>query len=206
MGINLDIDKLDTIIKSIENDLLLGDYYKEKIKNTFVSIENQLPKYYISGRTQRGFYGGLLWFCIVYNSDEIKNKEINPLWYITMSNISYYCNTNVETIRKTYKEIVSFLNLENLMKMKIKNKLSKAALSHPLNSFPSPSSKEYQTLRNRLLSENLVCSSCGKDAKEVNLIIHHKDGNRTNNNINNLEVTCTACHFYNGHPNPSKSI
>jgi len=37
------------------------------------------------------------------------------------------------------------------------------------------------------------CKKCGKTK---NLNIHHKDRNRKNNNINNLEVLCSMCHAH----------
>lgn len=38
-----------------------------------------------------------------------------------------------------------------------------------------------------------VCERCGFD-KEAAIIVHHKDRNRDNNDINNLEVLCANCH------------
>ena len=38
---------------------------------------------------------------------------------------------------------------------------------------------------------NTKCNKCGID---VPLCIHHKDGNRKNNNPENLEVLCYNCH------------
>ena len=35
------------------------------------------------------------------------------------------------------------------------------------------------------------CVICGKENK---LLIHHKDGNMINSNINNLETLCNVCH------------
>lgn len=37
------------------------------------------------------------------------------------------------------------------------------------------------------------CARCGISDKRV-LVVHHKDGNRRNNNINNLERICCNCH------------
>ena len=37
------------------------------------------------------------------------------------------------------------------------------------------------------------CIKCGISDKRV-LIVHHKDGNRKNNNIENLERLCCNCH------------
>lgn len=35
------------------------------------------------------------------------------------------------------------------------------------------------------------CQECGSSE---NLVVHHKDKNRANNNIENLEVLCRSCH------------
>lgn len=38
-----------------------------------------------------------------------------------------------------------------------------------------------------------VCQSCGKRST-IRHQVHHKDQNRVNNNVNNLEVLCVRCH------------
>lgn len=39
------------------------------------------------------------------------------------------------------------------------------------------------------------CMLCGKEDKRPKMIhVHHKDGNRNNNNLCNLEVLCSKCH------------
>ncbi|MEK6860574.1 MAG: HNH endonuclease signature motif containing protein [Nanoarchaeota archaeon] len=38
-----------------------------------------------------------------------------------------------------------------------------------------------------------ACAICGYDTEEV-LEVHHKDGNRKNNNIDNLEILCPTHH------------
>lgn len=37
-----------------------------------------------------------------------------------------------------------------------------------------------------------ACQNCGK--RNVNIAVHHKDGNPYNNGIENLQVLCLACH------------
>jgi 5-methylcytosine-specific restriction endonuclease McrA len=39
----------------------------------------------------------------------------------------------------------------------------------------------------------LECKGCGISDNRV-LIVHHKDGNRKNNNTDNLEWLCCNCH------------
>lgn len=39
-----------------------------------------------------------------------------------------------------------------------------------------------------------ICACCGYDEDERILEVHHIDGNRKNNNINNLRILCPNCH------------
>jgi len=39
-----------------------------------------------------------------------------------------------------------------------------------------------------------VCERCGFDQNISSIIIHHKDKNRANNDLSNLEVLCANCH------------
>ena len=39
-----------------------------------------------------------------------------------------------------------------------------------------------------------ICEGCGED-KEYLLVIHHKDGNRFNGKLENLEIVCSNCHI-----------
>lgn len=54
----------------------------------------------------------------------------------------------------------------------------------------------YTTVRKAMISRELIksCNRCGYD-KEIKILgVHHKDRNRNNNNISNLEVLCPNCH------------
>lgn len=52
-----------------------------------------------------------------------------------------------------------------------------------------------RALKMRLLTiRGKSCERCGYNKFEV-LNIHHKDKNRNNNNIDNLELICPNCHF-----------
>lgn len=39
-----------------------------------------------------------------------------------------------------------------------------------------------------------ICERCGYDQNEAAIIVHHKDRNRSNDDITNLEVLCCNCH------------
>lgn len=40
-----------------------------------------------------------------------------------------------------------------------------------------------------------TCERCGYNKHEAAIIVHHKDRNRKNDNIDNLEVLCANCHL-----------
>lgn len=64
------------------------------------------------------------------------------------------------------------------------------------NKYPIQSYK----LKLRLLNESILehrCVSCGLKTwqdKPIPLELHHKDGDRSNNNLSNLELLCPNCH------------
>ena len=55
-------------------------------------------------------------------------------------------------------------------------------------------------LKNKLFEDNLKerkCEKCGNTkwmGDEIPLDLHHKDGNRFNNDLKNLEILCKNCH------------
>jgi hypothetical protein len=59
-------------------------------------------------------------------------------------------------------------------------------------------------LKNRLLQEGFKaerCESCGRArwmGQCIPLEIHHKDGDRTNNSLHNIELLCPNCHALTG--------
>lgn len=60
---------------------------------------------------------------------------------------------------------------------------------------PRDKVKNYQSLKIRLLNyRTKVCERCSYNKFEI-LQIHHKDRNRLNNNLDNLELICPNCHF-----------
>ena len=55
---------------------------------------------------------------------------------------------------------------------------------------------KYTTVRKQMLSRNLVkkCERCGYSEHPKILGVHHRDRNRNNNKLENLEVLCPNCH------------
>lgn len=57
-------------------------------------------------------------------------------------------------------------------------------------------------LRNRLFAENYFekkCQRCGNTewlGEPIPLELHHKDGNKNNNHLDNLEILCPNCHYF----------
>lgn len=46
-----------------------------------------------------------------------------------------------------------------------------------------------------LINKPPICELCGKEPTGRNLHIHHKDKNRKNNDLDNLQVVCSHCHM-----------
>ena len=57
-------------------------------------------------------------------------------------------------------------------------------------------------LRLRLLEDGIfepICNRCGNTewlGNQIPLELHHKDGNKENNNLDNLELLCPNCHYF----------
>ena len=57
-------------------------------------------------------------------------------------------------------------------------------------------------LRNRLFTEGYFekrCCCCGLTewlGQPIPLELHHKDGNKNNNSLDNLEIRCPNCHYF----------
>jgi len=70
----------------------------------------------------------------------------------------------------------------------------RAGIKYKLNQ-PRSKVKSQRHLKIRLLAaRGGVCERCGYDKVEI-LQVHHKDRNRTNSDLKNLELVCPNCHF-----------
>lgn len=70
----------------------------------------------------------------------------------------------------------------------------RAGIKYKQNS-PRDKVKNYQALKIRLLKrDGKSCVGCGYNKQEI-LQVHHKDKDRSNNDLDNLELICPNCHF-----------
>jgi len=49
-------------------------------------------------------------------------------------------------------------------------------------------------LLKRLVDVKPVCKKCGRNARQVQLDLHHKDGISSHDNWRNIVIYCRACH------------
>ena len=54
----------------------------------------------------------------------------------------------------------------------------------------------FATVRKAMIARGLIsaCNRCGYDSEPSILGVHHKDRNRKNNDLSNLEILCPNCH------------
>jgi len=59
-----------------------------------------------------------------------------------------------------------------------------------------PISKDFPSVRLWMKRRNMIksCNRCNYEIHPEILVVHHIDRNRTNNDLNNLEVLCPNCH------------
>jgi 5-methylcytosine-specific restriction endonuclease McrA len=72
--------------------------------------------------------------------------------------------------------------------------INRAGIKYHLGS-PRDKVKSQQALKIRLLNtRGKICERCGYNKHEI-LQIHHKNKDRSNNNLDNLELICPNCHY-----------
>jgi len=72
------------------------------------------------------------------------------------------------------------------------NRLDGIKAIHPPH-FGQDNSRHYRTLALRKLPNR--CNRCPYDKFVEALVVHHKDHDRSNNKLSNLEVLCPTCHW-----------
>lgn len=81
-----------------------------------------------------------------------------------------------------------------------KEALNKSVPKDYLRAWSKDKSVNTDKIKKRLFRDGLkkrACERCGKikwEGEDIPLAVHHKDGNRWNNLLNNLEVLCYNCH------------
>lgn len=71
---------------------------------------------------------------------------------------------------------------------------NRAGIKYKLSQPRRDKVRHYKSLKLRLLkSRAKCCERCGYNKWEI-LVIHHKDRNRENNKLDNLELLCPNCH------------
>lgn len=72
--------------------------------------------------------------------------------------------------------------------------INRTGISYRLNQ-PRSKVKDYRSLKIRVMKiKGNSCERCGYNKFEI-LHLHHKDKNRHNNKLDNLEIICPNCHF-----------
>ena len=136
-------------------------------------IDHQIKDWIIQGRSKN-------WMCKQLNCRPSTLES-----HLTKNGIEYRGNMGEKGFKKpaNKKHSSYFLNSDQII----------------------PSSK----LRKKLLEDGIKeekCETCGNDSwigQKIPLDLHHIDGNRFNNKIENLQVICKNCHGLT--PNHSKS-
>jgi len=130
--------------------------------------------------------------------DIIDKKNDIVLWVKQNQSKAFICrelNCKPQTLEK-------YLKILNIVYKGNKGLLGKKT-SHNKKSFlelkDSPTINSHR-LKLKLISEGIKekkCESCGLskwNGKEIPLELHHVDGNRFNNELNNLQIICPNCH------------
>lgn len=75
----------------------------------------------------------------------------------------------------------------------------RAGIKYKLNEPRKDKVRSYRILKTRLSSvRGKICERCGYDKFEI-LHVHHKNRDRSNNELNNLELICPNCHYEEHH-------
>jgi hypothetical protein len=70
------------------------------------------------------------------------------------------------------------------------NKSCSASYNNTKRKFPNSKSYRIKAFKEK----DKLCERCGFNTYESILQVHHKDHNRLNNELNNLEILCPNCH------------
>lgn len=125
-------------------------------------------------------------FCSNNCSSLVNRKKIQVLCAYNKCNCSFYINISRYKNSKT----------KQFCCCKQHKDLAQRLDGNPKLHLPKYStlqdSKKYRT--KTFYTVEKKCSRCGYDQDEKMLDVHHKDGDRSNNQLENLEVLCLWCH------------
>lgn len=104
--------------------------------------------------------------------------------------------------RDTIERYLKKMNIEyNGSQFRKKNKSYRSSLYMPFEEYIKKSNKvQTNKIRQKLFKEKLKeekCEKCGNiiwNDMPIPLEVHHKDGNKENNQLDNLEILCPNCH------------
>ncbi|MFH1855293.1 MAG: HNH endonuclease signature motif containing protein [bacterium] len=121
----------------------------------------------------------------------VQLKTSNGNAFCTMSCYGLFCRKEVPC---TICEKLILSGLHKKTCSRACSNRSRAGMSYNHNQ-PHDKVKNYKALKIRLLNKDgKSCKKCGYNKQEI-LQVHHKDKNRLNNDLGNLELICPNCHF-----------
>jgi predicted DNA-binding protein YlxM (UPF0122 family) len=136
---------------------------------------------------------------------KISKEELIKLYSIdklSMKKIADLYNGSPQTIMRMIHEYNIPLNKYPLAwnsgKTYLDDNRILAKEKHPCKKNIIYYNSDFKRLRKELLP--CKCNRC----ENIAIIIHHKDGNKMNNNLNNLEPLCSSCHSI--HHNKTRGI
>lgn len=126
-------------------------------------------------------------------STKAKRKEINKKVSISLSGRKSWTSSGFkkgfDKRRNLAFSEVSCKKRSNSLKKHFKNKYKSKCFNEL--------SGKYSRKRRILEEQNFKCNRCGLDkwlGQNIKFELEHKDGNKLNNDRNNLEVLCPNCH------------
>lgn len=134
-------------------------------------------------------------------SDIIESKD-QILQWIEENQSKAYMSKQLNCKQETLNRYLALMGIEysgNQSGKGTQKKRPKMTLAEYLEN-----SQDIQTnkIRKKILEENLKphkCERCGLETwldSPIPLEVHHKDGNRTNNTLENFELLCPNCHAF----------
>ena len=120
-----------------------------------------------------------------------------------MIRICEFCGEEVSITPSRGGAEMIFCNMDCKHNYYRENKKTRREIREKYNNKPSTKIKkrlwhEYKFFggKTSLVSDDVCCESCGRNADEVQLVIHHVNGNHNDNSEGNHQILCRSCHAY----------